>query len=482
MTATRAAADLLADLKEAFRAEFGRVGGPRSLFLIGSLAGHPPAADAWYHDFDVHLYFDEDVIPLAKLDEVRGGLNAICDAFAARGARVGWELRDRHWKLVPDPSAGVNLSIHATLANAFDYRRRALHNPVLGWNMYRLCEVLHGDHPGVMLSPVPPSALDHLHGVGGIGWMIENFYRALWLHFADPGQTFFPYIAGYCWNVLSSITLQFFSLSQRGRVATRREAYEFTVASADLAKTTREDLALVRSARYTVQMVSDDVRALVNATARAASELVIRSCTVAGLDVDRMGEWAASATANGALDCERTLSVPGAPRALREVHRYIAFRSDDFYAMFAENVELLGRTHPGATSMELFEAVEQAVACGRQETTRLYFWSDLNAFRLLLSHDFARARRAPCLAGALWGWEDGAQALLQRLNERYIRRGSSREGDALAELSRQVATENLEAASLPCRRSSETGLTAAMEDLARWLATSRGPGSTGAFH
>src|SRR5262249_42489694 len=153
-----------------------------SLFLIGSRAGAPVRLDDHYVDFDVHFLLAADVLSLPKGHDFRQKLSAIASEFSTDDIAAEWLVRDRHWKLRPRDDRALTVSIHATIANRFDFLRRALLNPVLGSNMYRLCEVLGGVHPGDVIKPRNPVTLEYFESAGGLGWIIENFYRAMLLH------------------------------------------------------------------------------------------------------------------------------------------------------------------------------------------------------------------------------------------------------------------------------------------------------------
>ena len=404
----------------------------RSLFLIGSCVGAEDELKDWYQDFDIHLFIDEVYLSQKQLDYVKHALTRICDEYANRDTKIAWDVRDRHWKLVPDPGVPLNLSVHATLANRLDYQRRVLHNPVLGWNMYQQCEVLLGDHPGKIIPTLKPAPLDHLHSVGGTGWMIENFYRALWALFTEPDeQDFFPYIAGYCWNVASSVMLQYYSLATRN-VTTRKNAYEFLLNQAGLPGSLAQDVERLVEYKRTASVDEETTRHLVNSTARVTNWM-ISSLT------DQFAVYPQNPLQPGMI-CERDLYSDvisenlGCSVNLREIHYWVGLDEEDFYESFKTTVSEIQERFPNSTSRELYESFVWMVEKDYSEITKVYLWSESNQMRFLLSHDFDFSRAQPSLRAALWGWEGGAQAFMQRLNETYISDGFQPNTEVMARI------------------------------------------------
>ena len=407
------------------------------MFLIGSCAGVAELND-WYQDFDVHMLLEDGAVPLGQLDTIRVRLNGLLESYGRRGAHIAWDIRDRHWKLVPDESAGVNLSVHATLANRFDFQRRALHHRVLAWNMYGQSEVLFGDSPVSILPIAPAEPLQHLYAVGGIGWMVENFHRAVWLLLTEPDrQTFYPYIGGYCWNVVSSLMLQHYSLAT-GRVTTRRGALDHLVREALLDADRRRDVELLLEHKTDPHTRADEVRLLVNAAARVVAAL--GALELARLGIDR--EAAAAAVPGGPVEhfAEDLAAARGGVFEARQLHLWIDGDEPDFLDAFEGLVADVRSRYANVTPLEHFEAVERAMDDGWSELTKVTVWSQWNAVRLMLASDFARDRGQPTIDSALWGWETGIQALLQRLHELYIRRGGGDAERALARAAVHVAS------------------------------------------
>jgi len=438
--------DPIVALKAVLRERFSssRLPRLRSLFLIGSTSAGTETARKSYHDVDVHLVMDSICLGRSELDYVRESLHEICAEFSGETVLAAWGLRDRHWKLVPDPTRAINLSIHATLANRLDYQRRVVTNPVLAWNMYQLCEVLVGDHPASILPLRRPSALDLIHGAGGIGWMAENFYRALWLHLASPDQQeFFPYIAGYCWNAANSVMLHYYTLVT-GLVSTRREAQDYLLHLSAFPKHLRRGVEMLDSHKYVASVDESVTRELINAAAGViawvAAFTIERLQLAQSNNLRKPDIWQRDLYSSGLSACVgRRLDV-------QEVHVKFGHQQGEFYESFRSMFTEVRASFPNASSEELFEFLAKLTVTGGSERfTKLYVWSQWNVFRLLLSPDFAFSRSQPTLESALWGWENGCQALLQRLHERYVCSGPGPTTDSLARLSVAIATNQLEA-------------------------------------
>jgi len=460
--------DKVRSLKNAFRELFAPnkdFGGLRSLFLIGSCAGEEDDLKDWYQDFDIHLFIDKVFASQIELDYIKKSLSQICEEFTNEYTNIDWDMRDRHWKLVPNSTVPLNLSIHATLVNRADYQRRVLQNPVLGWNMYQLCEVLLGDHPGQILSLLRPTPLDHLHSVGGTGWMIENFYRALWLLFTEPDeQDFFPYIAGYCWNVTSSVMLQYYPLNT-GRPTTRKNALKFLQTEAGLPKHLHSDLERLIEYKRIPNVDEATTKELVNSTAK------ITNWMISSIN-DKLGTYSSKTYHPGVIHERDVHSIAmnetlGRSLSLGEIHYWIDIDEEDFYESFKVSVSEIQSRFPNSTSRELFEAYAWLINKNYTEMTKVYFWSELNQMRFLLSHDFDFSRGFPSLRAALWGWENGCQAFLQRLNETYIANGINDKTNTLAQIAvmtvnQQLSDVGLKEALPNCRN---------LQECAQYLAT-----------
>jgi hypothetical protein len=93
---------------------------------------------------------------------------------------------------------------------------------------------------------------------------------------------------------------------------------------------------------------------------------------------------------------------------------------EDFYNQFRGVVAEVRARRPHSTALELPEFIGWAIANNHAAAERLYFWTPFNVLRYLLSDDFAAARGGATFGSAVWGWESGVQALLQRLHERVV--------------------------------------------------------------
>ena len=423
---------VIKSLKGAFVRQFFDGGLPdlRSMFLIGSCAGEENESSSWYQDFDIHFYFDKLVLSASNLDELKLRLDCIREEYSAPNSTIDWNLRDRHWKLIPNPSTKVNLSIHATLANRLDFQRRAQFNPILGWNMYQLCEVLHGDAAATIVPLMKPRPFDHFHSVGGTGWMIENFHRALWLFFTNPiEQRFYPYISGYCWNVASSIMLQYYTL-MTSKVTTRNHALEFFLQETKIHPSLHQDVEKLLHFKYTPIVDDATAHELINATASTSRWMISALMTRLGIHSNKYS--------NRGLMFERDLYSDILRKSLgrlvkaREVHYWLNDKEADFYSSFKTCVDEVRTKFPNTTSLEFPETLEWLIQQEHDEVTKVYVWSEINIIRFLLSTDFDFAKSHPTFHSAMWGWESGCQATLQRLHEFYIAKGVTAVTECLA--------------------------------------------------
>jgi hypothetical protein len=415
-------------LKDAFRRAFTadvESGLLRSVFLIGSKSQAAPpyaAGDASqlesYVDFDVHFLIDRGALAPEELDTIRERVDAICDDFARPRVCVGWGVRDRHWKLVPEADK-VNICIHVVVCNRYDYECRALHQPVLGSNMYELCEALVGEHPGRLLPTLPPTGAELLYSAGGAAWMLEQFHRALLLHWWAPAeQDFMPYLSGYCWNVASSIMLELYSAKTHA-VNTRRGARRWLLEEAGVPKDIAAQLELLHHYREIPEIDDRLGYQLVNAAFVTSHWMIEQLHDAVGLP--RPSIVREQVLCRRDLHSESISAAFDRPVNLQEVHVAID-PSGDAALQLQRLAATIRDAHENVSPSELPEFIAEVAHKGQRRATKLTIWTPHTLTRYQLSDDLAFSRERPTLWAAQWGWESGSQGLLQRLHERHLDR------------------------------------------------------------
>jgi hypothetical protein len=426
----------------AARTAGGRVDAIESIFLIGSCADGDVSQER-YQDFDIHFRFG----PIALRHETLAWLRTLlrsCKGLQDPGCRIEWSLRDRHWKMPPDASTPVNLGLHATLLNAADHWRRVHYNPVLSQNMFVRCAVLFGAHPRELLGFRPAVAADYAHSVGGIGWALENFTRAVALHILEPqDRSFYTFVAGYCWNAVSTVLLHLGTLEDGG-IYSRIGAFERLVRDPSVPGPVRQAAELVHARRETGDEALGDARTHFDAAARVLHYVAQRAAPLTGLtaqDLEAPSERPRPfypASVCGAM---------GLAGQIFMVEAMVADQADggDFYHRVALALETSQSGAPAPLSVR--ESFEMLQVAQRRSVTpcKLRLWNRADLARRMHALDFAYERGQSCLASALFGWEDGAQALLQRLSELYIANDCEEDATlrALSEGAMQLVDERL---------------------------------------
>lgn len=416
----------------------------QSVFLIGSCSEEIP--DDWYQDYDVHFLFDGLALRPQTLQWLRE-LLAECVQMGDASCRIETFVRDRHWKMVPNRSYDSNIGIHATLLNRADHFRRLHYNPLLALNMYRRCYLIYGRHPAELRGWRPPQLLDYVLSVGGIGWMAENFARAVTLYSLLPeDRTFYPFIAGYCWNVASTLMFHLYTLEQGG-VTGRKQACEYFITGANFDAADRQAAELLAHEKENPGVDQTTARNLINAAGRILATIRTRFWQLLPSELQEVSEnrpgilnrsllykgW--NGLASG-LSCE--------PPEVIDV-----FKHEDPENYFETVEEALATARHENDSLmspkENFEFLRDLIR-SPQRSTKIRVWDAATLPRRLLSHDFHADRNLFSADAVFFGWEDGVQALLQRLHEVYIEKGTEdTETQDLALLCKEVVADRVSA-------------------------------------
>lgn len=377
----------------------------RSVFLIGSCSGAVVPAD-WYQDYDLHFLFDglvlqpETIAWLRRLlDELVAGSDPAC--------RIEAFVKDRHWKMVPDRTWPANIGVHATLMNAADHYRRVHHNPILAYNMYTRCKVLTGTPPSALRGSQPPALMDWVHGVGGIGWLAENFARTVALHCLMPqDRSFYPFIGGYCWNAASSALFHLSTLD-RGGVCGRSDAVDWFVARDETPRALRDAVQVLDAHKEDPSDDSAFARRQIDAAGSVLDYAGDRLAEIAALPES----WRVRSRAPEVVSV-RALYPEWPEAECRVADVRLADTSSGYLAAMTEALDLCrAELGDGLSPKENFELLRDLVVEGGRPV-RLRLWSRAGWPRRILSHDFEASVRS-----VAFGWEDGIQALLQRLHE-----------------------------------------------------------------
>lgn len=377
-----------------------------SIFLIGSCTDDRIPESTW-QDFDLHFAVNSVHVDAETLDWLRDFLDALRRA-ATPECRIAGTVRDRHWKLTPDPAAANNIGVHATLLSRLDHYRRVSVHPVLADNMYTRCRVLLGVHPAAWQGRRLPNRLDYLHSVGGLGWLAENLARATALHMIDPSDhSFAPFVGGYCWNITGALLFHLYTL-ERGGIVGRHGALAYLRSLAETPSDVLDQLDLLESHRLTPEVDQSTALALWDAAGRMLAYIGPR--ILAAVDYRSVPQTWQEVRQNA--PCWDEAAKTGVTFA--QVCRDESASYTDGVRAGLERV----RAQSGGKQVgvkEWPEFLRESVCAGPD--VKVQIWDRFSLLRRNLSHDYRDERTAPVPERAVFGWEDGAQALLQRLNE-----------------------------------------------------------------
>lgn len=381
----------------------------RSLFLIGSCS-QKEFDDYWFQDFDIHFQIDGLALDREAVGWLRERL-ATYRSWSTATTFVDATIRDRHWKMLPTLGVG-NIGLHATLLSSADHFRRLHYNPLLAENMYGRCRLLWGEHPRTTRGFRRPSVGEYVHSVGGLGWMLENFARAvaLWC-IAPDDRSFYPYVGGYCWNVVSTLLFHLVTL-ETGQLSGRGDAMQSYLPH--MPRPVADAAAMVREHRHAPDAVGGDAELQWEAAALVAEWIVERIATKHPSlfspappppGVVHVAERYGPALVRA---WSRQRSIPVVDVVREPGGSYVGSIRGALAAARAE-------VGPDVTTKEQFELLRD-VRAGRA-TAKVRIWDRVSWVRRQRSHDFDLDRGWTTEAAVWFGWEDGAQALLQRLHE-----------------------------------------------------------------
>lgn len=389
----------------------------KSLFLIGSCSGDA-LSDEWYQDYDIHFLFDEIFIPTDKLNWLRELLKNSA-LKSNQDCKIEWFVKDRHWKMIPQATYPINIGLHATLLNAADHFRRLHYNPILAANMYGRCNVLHGNHPAEIRGKRPPVILDYLHSVGGIGWLAENFARVVALYQLDQkDHTFYPFIAGYCWNIASSLMFHIYTLTQGG-LSGRKHALEYFLNIEDVQNNLvlSEAALLLYKNRENPGDEANFSKPLIDAVGLIINYAKDRIL----LNLPNFN----TSSFDQKLFTHRELYSEVMKKMIERNYQCAVvdiFRNEDlsYYDSIYNALESIKHKHGNNISpKENFEFARD-ILISNKKLIKIRIWDSISCFRLIYSHDFDIPNGVNSKESVLFNWEDGFQTLLQRLNEIYI--------------------------------------------------------------
>jgi hypothetical protein len=338
--------------------------------------------------------------------------------------------------------------------------------------MYVRCGVVFGEHPAHIRGWRPPGPALYIHSVGGLGWLAENLARAVSLFILTPDDhTFYPFIGGYTWNVASSALFHLYTF-EAGGITSRKAALDHFLSRSGVARPLKDAASLLYEHREDPSGDPDFGRRQANAAAAVLRHVRSRLATTAPdyYAADPSNQAGPQVIHHGPLYHG---SLDGIGGDSTEVVDVIRAEPDDDY--FASVVAALGAARASAGSelspKENFEFLRD-LAEGGDRHTKVRIWDRTSLPRRLFSDDFASARGAPTEVEALFGWEDGVQALLQRLHELSIERGAGSDlVSLLARVAAAVAQVRLQAFGLAADLHGEDGelstVTAHLERLLR---------------
>lgn len=409
------ASDRIRNLKERMTESASKLN-LRSLFLIGSCSDII-TLDEWYQDYDIHFLFNEINVPRKKLDLLRGLLQKFV-LESDQNCKIEYFVKDRHWKMIPQTQFGTNIGIHTTLLNPADHYCRLHCNPVLAKNMYGRCNVLYGDHPANIRGYKYPSLSEYISSVGGIGWLAENFSRVVALYqLNSEDHTFYPFISGYCWNITSSLMFHIYTLLQND-LSGRKQAFHYFLTLEKVKK----DKILFESANFIFDNRENPSSnknfsiQIINATGNILK--FVKEHILSKIIKDF------NYTLSQKKICKNLyfkllspLEIPSSKNNLLDINRDETLPYFDSIALAIDKLKNMASSD--ISPKENFEFIREMIT-SKKPLTKIRIWDSISNLRYFGSHDFDLDNGIESKINILFGWEDGLQTLLQRLNEIYI--------------------------------------------------------------
>lgn len=379
-----------------------------SVFIIGSCS-EPRIPEATWQDFDLHFAFDAVYLNQDTLRWVREFLDSL-KRLSNDNCAVDATVRDRHWKMTPLPSVPNNIGVHATVLSRADHLRRVSIHSLLADNMYHRCRLVWGVHPRQWQERRRPTYSDYLHSVGGLGWLSENLARAATLHLLNPDDhEFAPFVGGYCWNVVGAALFHLYTL-ETGGISGRHGGLTHLRGSASVPDHVLDDTGLVERHRLVPAVDAATATELYDAAGRVLGYVGDRILARLGF-TEILPAWEGCRPADPRWAAQLKGQLPEAPRLVHVCRDEQRGYLDGIRAALDQARRFAGTPTVGAK--EWPEFLRDAVQGG--PLVKVQVWDRLSRLRLALSHDHSTGPAT--VESAVFGWEDGAQALLQRLTE-----------------------------------------------------------------
>ena len=386
----------------------------KAVFCTGSIANNRNVPDSSYQDFDIHFYYDKEYLTKEDLEMIKGAFDECARQIESEEVAVDYSVSDKPWKMVPRKR--INIGMHGTVLNSFDYQKRIGPNYILAANMFTCSEVLIGN------LPLPPHEItneEFLSNAGGMGWLEENFYRLLPV--LNPNlPDCAPAIREISIYFGLTPLLHYYYQNNKGP-ATRKTAKEYFMGDSRVPQNIKNDVERIYKAKNRDISTVNESFNLLNAAYNIIkyvtnylakdlphykfetpdneddySEIVSK---VLNRNVALNGSWLLLDGDNFKTDYERIVN---------NVPANTAYFPDDF-------VECV-----------LFAITHQEI----NDISRMHIF-DEDSYRICDKTDFGPLT----MNSSLYGWEKSISTYIQRLNEYYISGKESRETyDKLAEI------------------------------------------------
>jgi hypothetical protein len=408
----------------------------KALFLIGSVANKQTFSNEFFQDFDIHLFFDYLDIDIEILKRVKALSQKIVSQNINEQTAMEFVITDRPWKMIPKKA--INIGIHGTLLNCLDFERRINENYILGLNMFHNSEVLFGalDFPKKTICPE-----QFLSEVGGVGWLMEQYCRAL-AALDVQNEAMYPQVIELSYYFGLSPLLHFYYL-RKGKVATRKECFTFFVNNDAVPEDLKEAAKFimkksVNNSRDCQKILDYSFRIIEFVACRARPECKKETQTFSRQESLIVDE-------NSGLIAE----ILGYPVSVTQNHFFIQRGNFD---QFQGEIQKRFNSSSYLVLDDFVESMSALIEKGEStQIKRPYFWILGENERFFNKIDFPLFN--PTLSSLLYSWEKGITTFIQRLLERYLGKEKLESADVLlAELLTSVAYDCYQ--QIICNRSS----------------------------
>ena len=378
----------------------------KAVFCTGSIANNYNIPDSSYQDFDIHFYYDKEYLTEKDLQRIRNVFDECVREIENDEVAVDYSVSDKPWKMVPRKK--INIGMHGTVLNSFDYQKRVGPNYILAANMFTCSEVLVGS------LPLPPHTItdeEFLSNAGGMGWLGENFYRLLPILNPEMEECSEPIREVSIYFGLTPLLHYYYQ--NNGAPATRKEAKEYFMNDSRVPKSIKDSVNIIYAAKNRDLRTANESLSLLTAaynTIKYVTDYFAKELPKYKYNTPNTEDDYSSIISN-VLD-----------RNIELTASWLLLDSNSFHETYSQIMNYFpieGAYFPD----DFVEAVLFAITHKDIDKIQRIHIFDNDAYRIKDKTDFGPLTSE----SALYGWEKSISTYVQRLNEYYISGKESKE-------------------------------------------------------